>query len=397
MNKKISLGAAIGLMALAAAVSITITVMVVMHSLNADITDFSQRSANFKKLSDVDAIVREHYVGKTKETNIADDTIEGYMLGIGDKYGAYLDADEYKQIELSNSGQGVGIGVNVVKNSDGAIKVISVVSGSPSESAGLKVNDIIIKINGSDVKDIGYADAVNLLRGNEGTTAKFTVLRAGVNLDFSIVRKKYDVSTVQSKQIGNLGYVKILEFDSNTNKEFSSQVDGLIKKGVKGIVFDVRNNPGGLLEAVEPMIDKIVPQGPVVRAKYKTGPLKVLYTSDKNQINLPMAVLTNQNTASAAELFTAAIKDYKKAVSVGTKTYGKGTMQQIIDLNDGTALDLSIAYFYPPKSGNFEGKGVTPDIPVALSTEKQQNFYSLPEDEDDQLQAAISYVETHIK
>ena len=145
------------------------------------------------------------------------------------------------------------------------------------------------------------------------------------------------------------------------------------------------------------MIDKLVPAGPVVRAKYKDGPIKVLYTSDASQINLPMAVITNQNTASAAELFTAALKDYGKAKSVGTVTYGKGTMQEIYDLGDGTALDLSVAYFYPPTSDNFEGKGVIPDIPVELSAQAQANFYSLSEEDDTQLQAAISYVEMQIQ
>jgi carboxyl-terminal processing protease len=191
--------------------------------------------------------------------------------------------------------------------------------------------------------------------------------------------------------------VRIIEFDSNTAVQFSTQVDNLIKAGAKGLIFDVRNNPGGQLDAVEKMIDKLVPAGPIVRAKYKNGKLKTLKYSDASQINLPMAVLTNQNTASAAELFTAALKDYGKAKSIGTKTFGKGTMQQIINLNDGTALDLSVAYFYPPKSDNFEGKGVTPDIEVTLSQDKQDDFYSLTDSEDDQLQAGIKYVSSLIQ
>jgi carboxyl-terminal processing protease len=397
MNKKMSLGAAISLMALTAAVAITITAFFVMRSLNVSITDFSQRSAMFKKLADVDATVRSKYVGPIDENKLVDNTITGYVNGLNDKYGFYLNADDYNSIKLSNEGQSVGIGVNVISSTDGYVKVVSVISGSPSEKAGVKVNDEITAIGGDDVKSLGYASAVNMLKGSEGSTAAFTVKRDNSTLSFSIIRKKYDVSTVSSKLIGNLGYVKIVEFDSNTASEFSTQVDDLVSKGAKGLVFDVRNNPGGLLESVEKMIDKLVPTGPVVRAKYKDGTMKVLYTSDANQIDLPMAVLTNQNSASAAELFTAALKDYGKAKSIGTKTYGKGTMQEICDLSDGTALDLSVAYFYPPKSDNFEGKGVTPDIPVELSEEKQQNFYSLDESNDDQLMAAITYIEMQMK
>lgn len=397
MNKKISLGAAISLMALTAAVAITITAFFVMNSLNVSISDFSQRSAMFKKLAEVDSLVRSKYVGQINETDLTDSTINGYVAGINDKYGCYLDANDYKSIQLSNQGKSIGIGVNVVKSSDGYIKVVSVIKGSPAESSGIKVNDVINTISGKDVKSVGYANAVNLLKGDEGSTAVFTVLRNKSTVGFKIVRKKFDVATVTSQKIGNIGYVKISEFGTKTASEFSTQVDALTKDGVKGLVFDVRNNPGGLLESVESMIDKLCPQGPIVRSKDKNGTMKTLKTSDANEINLPMVVLTNENSASAAELFTAALKDYNKAVSVGTKTYGKGTMQEIIDLSDGTALDLSVAYFYPPKSDNFEGKGVMPDIPVTLSEDKLQNFYSLTVDDDDQLQAAISYIESKIQ
>lgn len=397
MNKKISLGATISLMALSAAVAITLTAFFMLKSLNVSISDFSQRSAMFKKLSDVDATVRAKYVGSINKTKLEDSTIEGYIKGLGDKYGTYLNAEDYKSIALSNEGKSIGIGINVVKTDDGYMKVVSVIDDSPAQLAGIKVNDVITTVGTDDVKSIGFANAINILKGTEGSTVSLKILRSGKVLTFSITRKKYTVASVSSKLIGNLGYVKITEFDSKTPSEFSTQVDKLISQGAKGLVFDVRNNPGGLLEAVAPVINKIVPAGPIVSAKYKDGTKKVLYTSDKKQINLPMAVLTNQNTASAAELFAAALKDYKKAKTVGTRTYGKGTMQEICDLSDGTAIDLSVAYFYPPKSDNFEGKGVAPDIKVQLSEEKQRNFYSLDENDDDQLQSAISYVEMQIK
>ena len=393
MNKKISVGASIMLMAMSAAVAVTITIVVVLRVLNVQIADFSSRSKEFQKLATVDSIIRGNYIGKIDDTQLNDDLISGYMQGIGDKYGTYLDADEYNRILLQNDGKSTGIGINVVENTDGYIRVVSVVNGSPAQTAGIQVGDVIIRIGDHDVKALGYTSAVNQLTGAVGSTAVFTVLRNNQDIPFSIVRKTYETQTVQSRMIGEIGYVRIIEFDSNTSSQFSSQVDDLIKnKGAKALVFDVRNNPGGLLDSVESMIDKLVPSGPIVRAKYKDGPIKTLYTSDASQVNLPMAVLTNQNTASAAELFTAALKDYGKAKSVGTKTYGKGTMQKIIPLNDGTALDVSVAYFYPPRSDNFEGKGVQPDIQVDLSQDKQSRFYSLTDDQDDQLQAAVKYI-----
>jgi len=384
------------LMAMTAAVAITITIVIVMRVLNADITDFSQRSAMFAKLAKVDTIVRESYIGKINDATLNDDIINGYMKGLGDKYGTYFDADEYNEITLENEGKATGIGINVIENSDGYIKVISVLADSPAKKAGVLVYDVIVSIAGQDVKSVGYTSAVNLLKGNVGTTALFTVIRSAVQVPFTIVRVTYNTPTVQSRMIGNLGYVRIIEFDKNTAAEFSTQVDALIAGGAKGLIFDVRNNPGGLLESVKTMIDKLIPKGPIVRAKYKNGKIQTLYTSDANQVNLPMAVLTNQNSASAAELFTAALKDCGKAKSIGTKTFGKGTMQQVIDLHDGTALDLSVAYFYPPTSDNFEGVGVSPDISVSLSDEKMANFYSLTDIEDDQLQAGIKYINSII-
>lgn len=397
MNKKISIGAAVSLMALTAAVSITLTALLVMNSLNGRLASLTQRTALLQKLTAVDSLVREKYVGNLDSTALIDDTIAGYIKGTGDKYGAYLDAEDYGALEQRTSGEGLGIGVNVVSGSDGTIRVVSVISGSPAQKAGVKVGDEITSIGGQDVKTAGYASAVNLLKGSEGSTVQFNVLRGSMTLPFSVVRQKYTLESVQSRRIGNLGYVRIVEFDANTADQFSKQVDSLIAGGAKGLVFDVRNNPGGRVDAAAKMIDKLVPAGPIVRAKYRTGAIQTLYTSDAKQVNLPMVVLQNGNTASAAELFTAALRDYGKAKSVGTKTYGKGTMQEFLSLHDGTALDLSVAYFYPPKSDNFEGVGLQPDIPSELSAAAQQNQYDLSMDDDTQLQTAISTVELQIK
>lgn len=397
MKKKVSLGTAIMLMAMSAAVAVTVTAVIVIRILNGSLTDFSARAAQFKKLANVDAIVRENYIGAINGTTLDDGLAAGYMKGIGDKYGAYLDAEQTNQLKLDNEGKSVGIGVSVVQDSDGSIKIVSVVDGSPAKAAGLRAGDFIRAVGGKDVKDTGYTTALSQLRGEAGTQVTVTIETDGVQRQVTLTRKTFATTTVQSHAIGQVGYVRIQEFDGTTARQFSDQVDALVKGGAKALVFDVRNDPGGLLDAVEKMLDKLLPAGPVVRQKAKTGGITTIYTSDAAEVKLPMAVLTNGSTASAAELFTAALKDYGKAKSVGEKTYGKGTMQRIFDLGDGTALDLSVAYFYPPKSDNFEGKGVEPDIPVTLSQDKLQRFYELTDGEDDQLQAALQYVEGEIK
>lgn len=397
MSKKISVGAAIMLMAITAAVAVTITMIYSMHLFNNNLTDFSTREAIFKKLSDVDATVRAQYIGKIDQTTLTDDIIRGYIAGTGDKHGNYFDADTYKQIKMNYEGNSIGIGVNVTKDDQGYIKVLSVEKGSPADQAGVKSDDLIIKVGADEVAKIGYDKAVEQLRGKDGTKAEFTVNRSGKQMPFTVVRKQFVTQSVESKLMNGIGYVRIIEFNENTDEQFSSAVDSLIAAGAKGLIFDVRNDPGGLLESVENMLDKLLPEGPIVSATYKNGKTEVLRKSDKNEIDLPMAVITNANTASAAELFTSALKDYGKAKSVGVKTYGKGTMQKTFPLNDGSALSISIAYFNPPKSPNFDGVGVEPDIPVELSQDKLNRFYELTPEEDDQLQAAVKYIDTQIK
>lgn len=397
MNKKISLGAAIMLMAMTAAVTITITIVIVMQRVNNDFLDFSDRSALFKKLYQVDNIVRGSYIGKINDTTLNDDLIKGYMQGIGDSGATYFNADAFSSVSLENSGQAIGVGATVISNSDGYLKVVAVSTGGPAATAGMQVGDEIISVGGNDVRDIGYTSAVSGLVGKVGSTVQLTLLRSDKQTTVTVTRKAYDDQTVVSNMIGdNIGYVKIVDFTNATASQFSSQVDSLVQKGAKGLIFDVRNNPGGSMLSAKTMIDKLIPAGAIVRTKDKSGKLTVLYTSDEKQVNLPMAVLTNQSTSSAAELFTAALKDYGKAKSIGNKTSGKGTMQEIKELKDGTAIRLSTGLIYPPKSDTFNGVGVAADTEVTLSQDKLAKFFTLAASDDDQLQAGIKYIQSLI-
>lgn len=387
---------AVMLMAMVSAVSITVTLIFSMNYFNSRLGSAQSSNLLYRKLSEVDKIVSDNYIGKINTDTLNDDIIRGYIEGIGDKHANYFNAKSYQQVDMSFKGKGIGIGVTVVQNTDGNIKVISVADGSPADSAKIKPEDIITSVGGQKVVSLGYDKAVQMLKGDVGTTAVFTVQRDGKELSFSIIRKNYDTQTVQWHMIGNLGYIKILEFDNNTSSQFNSAVAAVQAKGAKGVVFDVRDNPGGELDSVESILDTLLPKGPIVSATYKNGKTKVLKYSDDKQLSLPMAVVTNANTASAAELFTCALKDYKKAESVGEKTYGKGTMQQIFNLSDGSAVSISIAKFNPPYSANFDGKGVSPDIAVALDAESASHLFDLSYAQDTQLQAAVNYLDTRI-
>lgn len=392
MAKKVNVVTAVVLMAVTAVFSVVLTLFFGLHLTVFNLTSFVQRRALFVKLSDVDSIVRANYVRKLDETTLDDDVIRGYIAGTGDKHANYFDAQSYGSVSMNLAGKNVGIGVTVDQAADGNIGIVSVAAGSPALSAGLRAGDEIVAVGGNPVKTVGYDKAVTLLHGDVGTKAVFTVQRAGKSLPFTILRRQYATQTIDFQMIGNLAYIRIVEFDENTADQFNTAVSGALSHHAKGIIFDVRNNPGGELVAAESMLDRLLPKGPIVSATTKDGKTTVLKYSDANEVSLPMAVLTNANTASAAELFTQALKDYGKAKSIGATTYGKGTMQQIFDLGDGSAFSISIAYFNPPKSANFDGKGVKPDIAVPMSASQVQNLYTLSQADDAQLQAAIRYL-----
>ncbi|MFQ8600542.1 MAG: S41 family peptidase [Oscillospiraceae bacterium] len=207
-----------------------------------------------------------------------------------------------------------------------------------------------------------------------------------------LVRRKMDIPTIDYRLIGANGFIRIKEFNDNTPEQFKAAIEDLQANGAKGLVFDVRNNGGGTIDSVAEMLDMLLPEGPIVTAYSKDGTEVVNKQSDANEINLPMCVLTNERTASAAELFACALRDYDKAKLVGTKTYGKGVMQRVFPLSDGSALDITIAKYNPPKSENYDGVGLTPDYEVKLSAELQNIFYELTEINDPQLQKAIEVV-----
>jgi carboxyl-terminal processing protease len=259
--------------------------------------------------------------------------------------------------------------------------------------------DIVIKVGGQDAAALGYDKTIEALRGENGTNVVFTVSRGGKQIEFNFQRTAYTAKTVESKVIGNnIGFIRIHQFGKNTTEEFRVALEDLINtKKVGSLIFDVRNNPGGLLDSVAKVIDRLVPKGNIVSATYKDGTTKVLFKSDDTEVKLPMAVLVNENSASAAELFSCALKDYNKAVLVGVNTYGKGTMQDTISLGDGTSLNLSVAKYNPPKSPNFDGKGVAPNIIIQMPENLKQHMYELTVQNDLQLTGAINALTSNAK
>ena len=301
--------------------------------------------------------------------------VDCYIYSIGDKYSFYRTKDESEEYSTDMSGSFVGIGVSVIRNDlEGTILVQSVEIGSPAEKGGIKADDYIVGVNGERVSEIGTAETVNKIRGEIGTEVTVTVLRGEEEINITMVRAKITETTVSHKLIedGRIGYIRITGFKSNTAAQFIDTVNACEEAGVEGIIFDLRSNPGGYLDAVVSMLSYLVPSDtPIVSFSSDKAAIDAShgdgFEQTDHKITVPSAILCNENSASAAELFTAAMRDYDDmglltATVIGTVTYKKGIMQSTIPFSNGASLTLTTALYNPPSGINFHGVGVTPDV-----------------------------------
>lgn len=338
MNRKISLGVTIALMSLAAAVAIVITAGFSMFNFNNRMLNLRESEVMYSKLTEIDGYVRQNFYGDIDEDQLLNAVAKGYVSGLGDKYARYLTPEEYSAQMADYEAEKASIGISYVMDPSGYIKVVEVYAGSPAEEAGIEKGDLIVEVDGTVVNTENYQDMASLVAGEEGTSLEVVVRHDNNDKDVEIVRRSIEVPMVTYQQYGNVGYIKIKEFHNNTPEQFDTALDRLIADGAQALIFDVRNNPGGTIDSVIAMLDRLLPEGDLVSATYHDGHTEVLGTSDAEEVNLPMVVITNDQTASAAELFAQAIKDYNKGRTVGTQTYGKGVMQTIYPLSDGGAL-----------------------------------------------------------
>ena len=391
MRKKISLGAALTFMAITAAVTFSITMVVSMTNFNSMVYNLKERESMYEKLSELEKLERQNFVGEIDDTKLQDSLARGFVVGTGDTYGNYYTAEQYKALIDTYSGKTVGIGAKVEKDPSGYILVSEIYADSPAQAAGMMVGDLIIKVDDLDITPDTVEEA--------GTKVNLVVRRETEDVEIDDVsRRIIDIPTVYYKMIDTNAYIRIVEFNDNTADQFEKAVSDAIAQNATGLIFDLRGNGGGTLDSAVRMLDKLLPEGTIVSATYKNGDTVVVAKSDSKAIDLPMMVLTNGDTASASELFTQALRDFGKAKSVGTRTFGKGTMQKTIKLNDGSAVDITVAKYNPPKSPNFDGIGIQPDFEVKLAADMEKGIKSMsieavaPEN-DAQLKKAIDVIE----
>lgn len=342
-----------------------------------------------KKLSTIYRLINTDflYTDEMSEEILNEAAIKGYVEGLGDPYSVYYDAEETKSLMESTSGEFGGIGVGLTQNIDTMIiSFTNVYEDSPGERAGFKEGDILYKVNGEEVTGQDLDQVVSKIRGEKGTEVEITVLRGEQMEEYigTAIRDMIEVTTVSSELLeDSIGYIAVSGFEKVTYHQFEAAIEELKTQGMSGLIVDLRNNPGGNLSTVCEMTDLILPKGIIVYTEDKNGKKQMEMSDEEHQLDLPLVVLVNGNSASASEIFAGAVQDYGAGKIVGTTTYGKGIVQQIYSLSDGTALKITTSEYFTPNGRNIHGKGIVPDVVVEYEYDEAN-----PE-ADNQLQAAI--------
>ena len=397
MNKKISVGITLSLMLIASAITFILTSNFTLNTINKKVTNVSEREEIYNKIGDIDTQVKDHFYGTVNQDNVIDAVAKGYMTVLDDKYASYNSVSENETKTLKQEGKTVGIGIDASADQSGYILIESVLPNSPAELNNLEAGELIVAVDGESVISLGYDAAIEKIKGTIGTSVTITIRKDGDEQDVSLTREEINIKSVNFKMIDNIAYMQITTFNETTASQFSYAIKDAQDKGAVAIVFDVRNNLGGLLNPCLEMLDTLLPEGPIGYSTDKSGNTTVLKESDSGQIDIPMAVLTNSRTASASELFAGALADYEKAVLVGSTTYGKGVMQNTYALSDGSSVTFTVGTFTSSKSSNWDGIGIKPNYEVVMENDTAPDLAGLDATTDLQLKKAIEVLQTSIK
>lgn len=326
------------------------------------------KSEESRKMELLESLIDRYYIGEADAEDLTEGVYKGYIEGLGDPYSAYYDEEETARMAESLSGEFGGVGALMSQDREtGVITVLQVYEDSPAQKAGMQDGDVLYKVDGEDVSGRELTEVVNLVKGEKGTDVTLTLLRgdAGDEIELTVTRDTIEDQTVtyEMKEAG-VGYIRVAEFDTVTYEQYKEALEDLEAQGMEKLVIDLRSNPGGNLETVCDMLDLMLPEGLIVYTEDKDG-RREEYTSDaEHQFDKPLAVLVDGYSASASEIFAGAIQDYGLGQIVGTRSYGKGVVQSIFDLKDGTSVKLTIAEYFTPKGRSIDGEGITPDVEV---------------------------------
>lgn len=352
-------------------------------------------SSHVQKIEYLEKMIDQEYLGEVDNAELAEGIYAGLVYGLGDVYSRYYTADEYAQETASTDGAYAGIGVSIQKNKNGGVQIAECYEGGPGAEAGLQTGDVITAINDTDVTDMELSDVVSLIRENKDKTIVLTVFRENEEKSREI---SVDVTDVELPSVfGEMldkktGYIQITQFTGVTPQQYKDMFAELKDKGMERLVIDLRDNPGGLLTSVCDILREILPEGLIVYTEDKYGNREEENCDGKHQLDMPLAVLVNENSASASEIFAGAVQDHEVGTIVGTTTYGKGVVQELRQLSDGSAVKLTVSNYYTPNGNSINKVGIKPDVEVKLASELL-NKDEITHEEDNQLQKALDVIE----
>lgn len=372
-NKKAIIG---GVVLVVSTALLTSTAQIALGNKVVISKDAYELYKKYNKMFGLEQLVKEDFYKDVSDEDLVNGAIKGMFYGLDDPYSQYYTKEEFDKLKEQTTGSFVGIGVYLSPNETDEITVISPIEGSPAQKAGLKAGDKIIKVDGKVVSAKDVDKAISMIKGKEGTKVELTIKRDEEMFDVKVLREEIVTHTVSEEKLeDNIGYIKITSFNENTFEDFKVSLNNL--GDIKGLVIDVRDNPGGLLNVCKDIADTLIGEGTIVYTKDNKGNTEYL-KSDKEKIDVPIVVLTNESSASASEILTGAIIDNKAGISVGTTTFGKGLVQSVRELKDGTGYKLTISQYFTPSGEYINEKGIKPTIEET--------------DESKQLQVAIDWI-----
>ena len=342
----------------------------------------------YKKIIQVKSLIDQHYMGDVDEQSLTDYIFVGMIAGLNDPYSAYYTKEEYDLLSEYQNGYYTGIGITVANRvDDNALLITGVVDDGPADKAGVCANDIIKQINGTDADKISATDAAALIQYSDTDDIELSVYResTGESFDFTIKKESMEREIVTSEILdNNIGKISISSFTGVTEEHFKEALDDMKSKNVTGLIIDLRDNGGGLVSSVTNVLRDILPKGVIFSTVDRNGNKSETTCDGENELEIPLVVLVNRNTASASEIFAGAVQDYQNGTIVGTQTHGKGIVQDVYQLNDGSVIRLTVSHYYTPNGNDIHKKGITPDVVI----EQDENT-----EEDEQLNAAMKLLE----
>lgn len=390
-KKGIRTGATIGALSVLLVCAIAVGIIFSLNyerKVKADRTTLALGDNVTSKINELTGIVDSLFLYDYDKDEMADNIYKAVMSSLDDPYSKYYTAEEYKELSASTEGVYYGIGATVTLNDDGYVRIVQTQEGSPAEEAGILAEDVITEVAGENVKGMKLDDIVSRMKGEEGTSVTLTIVRGDETLKTDVTRRKIDSVLVAGKMLdNNIGYIAISQFEGVTLEQFNNAFDDLKEQGMQGLIIDVRGNPGGRLDTVTDILDRLLPEGLIVYMQDKNGKREEIRSDEECDLDVPCAVLVNGNSASASEVFSGALQDYGLAGIIGTQTFGKGIVQSIYKLDDGSAVKLTTQDYYTPNGNNIHGIGITPDEVVELDEDAYKK-----DGTDTQLDAAVRYI-----